>query len=78
MKVIQLLLAGVGFGVAAFAFRTKRSPRQGDVEEQYSEYDARLLGLKGYQTDVGGPTASHIRDGVGREISQASQGESAI
>ena len=68
MKVGQLLLAGIGFGVAAFAFRKKRSCRHRSGEERYNEHDATLLGLKANQTEVGGPGASHIKEGIGRAV----------
>ena len=68
MKMSKWLMAGVGVGVAAMAFRKQRSCRHRSGEEHYNERDATLLGLKVHQTDVGGPSASHIKEGIGRVV----------
>ena len=68
MKMSPWLIAGVGFGVAALAFRKTPSCRHRSGEEHYNEHDATLLGLKDYQHDVGGPSQSHIREGIGRVV----------
>ena len=61
-------MAGVGVGVAALAFRKKRSCRHRSGEEHYNERDATLLGMKAHHTEVGGPSASHIKEGIGRIV----------
>jgi hypothetical protein len=68
MKMSPWLVLGVGFGVAAFAFRKKSSCRHRSGEEHYNEHDATLLGLKAHQHDVGGPNSSHLKEGIGREV----------
>ena len=62
------LMAGVGVGMAAVALQKNRSCRHRSGEEHYNEHDATLLGLKAHQTEVGGPNASHIKEGIGREV----------
>ena len=62
------MMAGIGVGVAAMAFRKQRSCRHRSGEEHYNERDATLLGLKAHQTEVGGPNASHIKEGIAREV----------
>ena len=68
MKISRLLMAGVGLGIGALAFRKKRSCRDRSGEEHFNEHDATLLGLKANQHDVGSPTQSHIKEGIGRTI----------
>jgi hypothetical protein len=68
MRMSKWLMAGVGVGIAAVAFRKQRSCRNRSGEEHFNERDATLLGLKAHQTDVGGPSASHIKEGIGRTI----------
>ena len=66
MKMSRLLLAGAGFGIAALAFRRKRDSQVCISGGDYDKRDATLLGKKSHQTDIGGLTASHIKEGVGR------------
>ena len=66
MKMSQLLLAGAGFGIAAWAFRNRRDCRLRIGERHFDNRDATLLGKKDYLTDVGGQSSAHIRQGIGR------------
>ena len=66
MKMGRLLLASAGFGIAALAFRRKRENRTCVSGENFDKRDATLLGKKSHQTDVGGLSSSHIKEGVGR------------
>ena len=72
MRMNRWLMAGMGVGMAAVAFQKKRSCRHRSGEERYNEHDATLLGLKAHQHDVGGPDASHIKEGIGREVAHPS------
>jgi len=62
------LMAGVGVGIAAVAFRKNRSCRHRSGEVHFNERDATLLGMKAHQTEVGGESASHIKEGIGRIV----------
>jgi hypothetical protein len=68
MRISRFLIAWVGVGVAALAFRKKQSCRHRSGEEHYNERDATLLGMKAHQTDIGGQSASHIKEGIGRVV----------
>jgi hypothetical protein len=68
MRMNRWLMAGVGVGIAAVAFRKNRSCRHRSGEEHFNERDATLLGLKAHQTDIGGRSASHIKEGIGRVV----------
>jgi len=66
MKMSRLLLAGAGFGIAALAFRRKRYSRVCISGQNFDKRDATLLGKKSHQTDIGGLTSSHIKEGIAR------------
>jgi hypothetical protein len=68
MRMNSWLAAGIGLGLAAVAYKNKSSCRNRSGEERYNEHDATLLGKKAHQTDIGGPTASHIKEGIGRTL----------
>jgi hypothetical protein len=66
MRIGPLLLLGAGFGIAAWSFRKKRDCRVRFAEREFDRRDASLLGKESHLHDVGGVSASHIKEGIGR------------
>jgi hypothetical protein len=69
MKMGRWLVAGFGIGLAALALRRNRPDRCTIGDGRFNKRDATLFGKRAHQTDIGGPTASHLRKGLGRPIS---------
>ena len=70
MRMSRWLMAGIGVGIAAVALRRNRNQRCQIGDGRFNKRDAALFGKRAHQTDVGGPSALHIEEGIGRVMQQ--------